>query len=273
MTNNKKRCDNPNFTVITIVFNGDKHIEETINSVISQKNTSFEYIIIDGGSTDNTLKIINKYSKSIDLLISESDNGISDAFNKGILNAKGKLVMLINSDDYLSDEYTLEKIFKYHSQSNPKIISGRLKILNSKRPDRIWVPSTANLGWEMSIPHPATIVPNIFYKNYGLFNCEYKVAMDYEIIKRFISNGVTIEVIPEVIAVMRAGGVSSVNYRLGLHEIRKVVLFYDGLPQLIRCFYHHLLRVLQSEAMRLLDKVKLGYLISNYFKRDYYNNK
>ena len=97
----------PIISIITVCFNSEKHIEDTIKSVLSQKYNNLQYIIIDGGSKDKTMDIINKYKKEISTIISEPDKGISDAFNKGIQHAKGDLVGIVNSDDILLPESLL----------------------------------------------------------------------------------------------------------------------------------------------------------------------
>ena len=91
----------PKISIITITYNSENTIEDTINSVVSQKYDNLEYLIIDGGSTDHTLDIVNKYRDKIAVVISEPDKGISDAFNKGIRNATGEIIGIINSDDIL----------------------------------------------------------------------------------------------------------------------------------------------------------------------------
>ena len=91
----------PEFSIITVVLNNEKYIEETIKSIINQNYKNFEYIIIDGKSTDNTLKIIKKYKDKINKFISEKDKGIYDAFNKGISLANGRFICIVNSDDIL----------------------------------------------------------------------------------------------------------------------------------------------------------------------------
>src|SRR5258705_5340519 len=90
----------PLVSIITIVYNGEKYIEDSIRSVINQSYKNIEYIIIDGGSSDNTVSIIKKYEKQIAFWISEKDKGISDAFNKGIAKATGEIIGILNSDDW-----------------------------------------------------------------------------------------------------------------------------------------------------------------------------
>ena len=102
---------NIKFSIITVVYNGGKYIEETIKSVISQSYKDVEYIIIDGGSTDNTSSIINKYSSHLAKFLSEKDKGMYDAINKGLKYATGNYILVLNSDDYLANTEVLNDIY------------------------------------------------------------------------------------------------------------------------------------------------------------------
>src|SRR5690349_11081866 len=99
----------PLVSIITIVYNGEKHLEQTIQSVLSQTYSNIEYIIIDGGSVDNSISIIKKYNNRLAYWISEKDSGISDAFNKGIAKARGEIIGLINADDWYETD-AVEKV-------------------------------------------------------------------------------------------------------------------------------------------------------------------
>ncbi|HLI93939.1 MAG TPA: glycosyltransferase, partial [Puia sp.] len=104
---NTREC--PMVTIITIVYNGEKHIAETMESVGGQTYPNIEYIIVDGGSTDNTLSIVDRFKDKVTHVISERDRGISDAFNKGIRMAKGGIIGIINADDWYEKD-AVEKI-------------------------------------------------------------------------------------------------------------------------------------------------------------------
>ncbi|TVR02186.1 MAG: glycosyltransferase, partial [Desulfovibrionales bacterium] len=122
--------DKPLITVITVVLNGAKHLEETILSVLNQTYDNVEYIIIDGGSTDETLDIIRKYEHAIDYWVSEKDEGIYDAMNKGIKCATGEVVGIINADDYYHAN-SLESISKAFESSEKIIYFGRLLYIDT----------------------------------------------------------------------------------------------------------------------------------------------
>ena len=104
-------------SIITVCFNSQETIEKTIRSVISQRYKNYEYIIIDGGSTDNTIKIINKYKKYIEVIISEEDMGIYDAINKGIKKSTGSVISILHSDDIFYDNKTTQKVMSYFNSN------------------------------------------------------------------------------------------------------------------------------------------------------------
>ena len=109
---------NPFFSIVTPVFNGETHIEETIKSVLSQSIDDYEYTIVDNMSTDNTRNIINKYSSNITKIISEKDDGMYDALNKGFASSRGKYFLWLNSDDFLKNKDVLKKV-KNYLEKNP----------------------------------------------------------------------------------------------------------------------------------------------------------
>ena len=117
------------FSIITPVFNGATFIEETIKSIIDQKFRDFEYIIIDGASTDGTQKIVTKHLSKIDKFISEKDEGMYDAIDKGIKISKGKYILWVNSDDILADNSSLEKLSNYLNQVKTEWITGRASFI------------------------------------------------------------------------------------------------------------------------------------------------
>jgi len=120
---------NPKFTIITVVLNNVEHIENTILSVINQTYKNFEFIIIDGCSTDGTLDIINKYKDKVDLLISEKDSGIYEAMNKGIKYSNGEYLNFLNSGDTYNHDYILEKVAIIIKQNKYDLIIGKSKIV------------------------------------------------------------------------------------------------------------------------------------------------
>lgn len=200
-------------TIITVVFNGEKHLEETIQSVINQTYDNVEYIIIDGGSIDGTLDIIHKYEHAIDYWVSEKDSGIYEAMNKGIILAQGVCVGLINSGDgYFNN--ALQIIADTYVKLTDKktiICGGMQNIDNLNMPlfQVIRTPSILKKKYKMMpLNHPATFVPLSVYKQIGLYSTKYKIDADYEFVLRADSQNISIHFIDDMLTFMRVGGIS-----------------------------------------------------------------
>ncbi|GAA4428248.1 hypothetical protein GCM10023188_12290 [Pontibacter saemangeumensis] len=194
-------------SIITIVFNGEKYLEHTIKSVLAQSYKNIEYIIVDGGSTDSTVEIIRKYEKKIAFWRSEPDNGISDAFNKGIALASGEIIGILNADDWYEPDAVSQIISHYRYDS---VLHGNKQYWNedgSKGPKS--KPNLAILPLEMSLNHPTVFVSRSLYKKHGTFDTRYKLAMDYHLLLRLYQKGVNFIYVNHIITNMRVGGVSA----------------------------------------------------------------
>lgn len=167
---------NPKFSIITIVKNNQDQISETIESVINQNYEDYEYIVIDGGSSDNTIDIIKKYDKFIDYWMSEPDNGISDAFNKGIVLARGEYIQLLNSGDTLAGANILDMVRNY---CNFEIVTGFAKFDLSTVPGCV-LQNSDRLCKKSMISHQGSFVHRDVYRSIGLYNLHCKIRMDYE---------------------------------------------------------------------------------------------
>lgn len=211
----------PLITVVTVVYNGEQFLEETILSVIKQTYDNVEYIIIDGGSTDGTLDIIKKYEHAIDYWVSEKDKGIYDAMNKGIDLATGSLIGLLNADDYYFNNLIFIELSKIHFLNKASVYYGDMvlidhvtKVVKEKR-----VPKLKKMAFGMYLNHPATFIDIKAYKTVGLFRSEkFKMAADYDLLLRCIRFKLRFKYINECLSVMRDGGVSVLNYKLTLDE-------------------------------------------------------
>lgn len=209
-------------SIITIVYNAEATLEQTILSVIGQTYPSIEYIIIDGGSKDGSLGIIKKFENQIATWISEPDKGISDAFNKGLKLATGDLIGIINADDW----YELDAIETIVNSYNPTIdvYCGDLKLIDrhgNPFKTRKSAPNRLTLG--MYIMHPTTFVTHNAYRKAGIFDINYKIAMDYDLMLRLKGLGFNFCYINKTIACMRATGVSTLNLRNVDREVLKVM--------------------------------------------------
>jgi glycosyltransferase involved in cell wall biosynthesis len=200
----------PLVTIITVVFNGEKYLEQTIQSVINQTYDNVESIVIDGGSTDGTIDIIRKYEEQIDYWVSEPDEGIYDAMNKGIQLSTGKIIGLINSDDWYIQNSISTVVNKYLDcdKNERVVISGAMFRTNANREIKFKVSrnqkSLERIKKRMPVNHPATFVSSNTYATIGMFDKNYIISGDYDFIyKAFFSEEVNFILIDECLACMR----------------------------------------------------------------------
>ena len=194
-------------SVITVVFNGEKYLEQTIQSVLSQSYQNIEYIIVDGGSTDGTLDIIRKYDSQLAYWKSEPDKGISDAFNKGIALSTGDLIGILNADDWYEPEAVARMVAQYEPES---VLHGNKQYWNEDGSQAHQArPNLDILPLEMSLNHPTVFVSKSLYEKHGVFDLNYKLAMDYHLLLRLYNAGAKFIHVDHIIANMRLGGVSA----------------------------------------------------------------
>lgn len=207
-------------SIITITYNSQHTVEDTIKSVIAQDYPDVEYIIIDGKSKDDTLKITNKYKDKIAKIVTEKDKGLYDALNKGIQLATGDVVGLLHSDDIYSDNKVISKIAeKFKADAGLQAVYADLVFVNRtdlNKVMRTWKSGEYRegaflKGWMP--PHPTFFVKRDCYEKFGYFNIKLKLSADYELMLRFIhKNAIKIAYLPETIVKMRLGGTSNINF-------------------------------------------------------------
>jgi len=206
-------------SIITVCYNSENTIRDTIESVIGQNYTNIEYIIVDGRSTDGTLEIIQNYKQKISKIISEPDIGMYDAMNKGINIASGELIGFLHSDDLYADSTSIENIINKINIAGTSSIYGDLvyvKKNNLSMVVRKWNagPFSQNkfkFGWMP--PHPTLFIKKAVYDKYGFFNVDFGTAADYELIIRlFYKYKVSCTYLPIIITKMRSGGVSNQSF-------------------------------------------------------------
>ncbi len=220
----------PLVSITTVVHNGVRFLERAILSVLNQTYENIEYIIVDGGSTDGTLRVIEKYEKRIAYWISERDAGISDAFNKGIAASTGEIIGLLNADDWLSpdqvergvdglEDLAVDFVFgdlQFHDSS------GELAYTIHGDPDYKAV-------IERRMPdlcHPTVLAKRTAYERIGLFRTEYRYAMDYEWFLRLHKRGGSGKYVKGILGHMRIAGKSDELYREALKEVRNIAIEY-----------------------------------------------
>ena len=214
----KKNTKNksPLFSIITVVYNNEKYLEETILSVLKQSYKNFEYIIVDGGSTDRTLEIIKKYNNKINYWVSEKDKGIYDAFNKGMSLCRGNFIGIINSDDIYTKNSL--KIISSYIKKKPvfDFIFGSVRkhwgILHGYKPNKIFY------SWGFYSSHSTGFfIKRSSAQKVGLYDLKYKYHADYDYFYRLIvqkkMTGLATKK-KEITGIFRRGGFSStINYR------------------------------------------------------------
>ena len=204
---------NPKISIITITFNSENTLEETILSIIKQDYDNLEYLIIDGGSKDGTMKIVDKYRDKIAFAISEPDKGISDAFNKGIKHATGEIVGIINSDDILLPG-TLSTVANHYSP-DIDVYSGNVMMWNDetdkfyiRKPDLVF----DNLHKAYRAAHPGRFIRRDAYERFGTYCVDLRYMMDVDLLYRFYNKGAKAIHIDEEFVKFRIGGASSDNH-------------------------------------------------------------
>ncbi len=198
-------------SVITINFNDFKGLQKTIESVINQTYLNYEFIIIDGGSNDDSKSVIERYQSKITHWVSEKDNGIYDAMNKGILKSSGEYLLFLNSGDYLINSNVLKKVFILNPQED--VLYGELIFdFGNKNKKKAKLPKqlTALHLFKDNIWHPASFIKKELFKMYGYYNMTYKIAADYDFFfKTIVVNKVSTKYIDFPITVYDTSGLSS----------------------------------------------------------------
>ena len=215
----KKSYDNkPLISIITVVFNAKDYLEETILSVIKQSYDNVEYIIIDWGNSDGSFDIIKKYDDRIDYWVSEKDDGIYDAMNKGISLSCGDIIGIVNADDYYAKD-TLSNVKKEFEQDIDVLYSDFNFLDNDK-----FLTKRANhnlLNITMSVFHPYVFIKKKIYKNYGYFDSSLKISADYKLLYYLYQRKLKFKKVDYLLTVMRVGGVSTKSM-LAIDETFKI---------------------------------------------------
>jgi glycosyltransferase involved in cell wall biosynthesis len=230
--------DKPLISIVTVVYNGEKYLEETIESVINQTYDNVEYIIIDGGSTDGTRDIIKKYEDKIDYWVSERDKGIYDAMNKGILLSRGHWLNFMNAGDIFVNDNILKEI-NFESYENFALVYGN-KIQNEKiiKPYNIKV---LQYGIIMG-NHQSMFFNKNILNNDLVYILEYSIYADYELVNKIYLKNYLIKYIDKNIANYEGGGISSVVSLQKRKDKYKIVLKNYGLIGVLKTILYRILK-------------------------------
>lgn len=203
-------------SIITSCYNREKTIRGAIESVLSQDYPDIEYIVVDGASTDGSLSIINEYRDRISTVISEPDNGMYEAINKGIRAATGDVIGLLHSDDFFYDNHVISRVVEKITETGADFLYGNGLFVNSENTDKVirkWIGGTYRTwkvrhGW---LPlHPTCYIKRDAIDKRGLYNETYKIAADSDFLFRYLLGGdMTVTYLNEYIVRMRMGGLST----------------------------------------------------------------
>lgn len=285
----RKSLDNePLVSIITVVFNGESSIERTINSVIDQSYKNLEYIVIDGGSNDRTLEIIRKYEQNIDYYISEPDQGIYDAMNKGIELAKGEFIALLNSDDFFSKDAI--------SISIKQIIENQADYSGG---DALLIDEFGNSVFQFGLhhfnknsffslnpcSHISMVVNKEVYNTVGKYDINYRIASDLKFQLNIIRAGFKAALVNDVICFMELNGISSSQQDLSINEVKSILsefhpnLNSDEIDSIAQLRYRDqlssysldmLLKVIESDHYTNEQKQFIKSRVQNCYKKTMY---
>ena len=206
-------------SIITPSYNSAKTICDTLDSVRNQTFQNIEHIVIDGLSPDGTATIVKQHAPAA-ICLSEKDNGIYDAMNKGIRLATGDIIGILNSDDFYTDQNVIEKVTQLFETTGCDALYGDLVYVDpqdTKRIVRKWTAGELHVGKFLNgwmPPHPTFFVKRAIYEKYGLFNTSLKISADYELMLRFLyKHGISATYFPQCLVCMRTGGHSNASLR------------------------------------------------------------
>jgi glycosyltransferase involved in cell wall biosynthesis len=214
-------------SIITVTYNSQRTVADTLASVASQSYPSIEHLVIDGSSHDNTLAIVNRFPH-VARVVSEPDAGIYDAMNKGLRLVTGEIVGILNSDDIYNNDQVIADVMKCFEDNNVDVVYGDLQYVRSDNLQKVvrtwrsgnYSRNKFHFGWMP--PHPSLFVRKRVYQQVGFFNTQLRSAADYEMILRImLKNECTAAYLPKVLVRMRTGGVSNASVKNRLRANRE----------------------------------------------------
>lgn len=260
----------PLLSIITINYNDAIGLEKTIKSVISQSFHDFEYIIIDGGSLDESKKVIEQYQTKLNYWVSEKDNGIYNAMNKGIIKAQGKYCLFLNSGDYLADKDVLLNVSS--QLDNIDIVYGDMIIDRNQKLEYAKSPNIL-LFEEMirgTLWHPVTFIKKELFDKFGLYNESFKIISDYDFfVKNLYINNSTKKHISVFVSVFNTNGIgSSEKYQALQNQERKTSQLSYFHPDIIESAMRYS-QLKRSKPQVVLNWLKSKPMLLSFFKLIY----
>ena len=221
-------------SIITINYNNADGLKKTVDSIVSQTFQDFEFIVIDGKSSDKSIDIIKETSR-INYWVSEKDAGIYDAQNKGILQAKGKYLLFLNSGDVFASNDVLKNASKYLA-GDKSFYYGNLLLEKNGAIEKHIAPSTINLDFLLNSTfwHPCVFIKSDLFKTYGLYNTAFKICGDYEFFVRcLIKPNITTEYINEFITLFDGNGISNDPSKIKLQEQEREKAWQENMSVMV----------------------------------------
>jgi glycosyltransferase involved in cell wall biosynthesis len=247
-------------SVVTVVFNGRRHLEETLASVRAQAGPVIEHWVIDGGSTDGTVDIVRAQGSHLAGWISEPDNGIADAFNKGLARARGDYIMFLNADDALAHPRALADLVDAARASDwPAVVYGDCDLIDPSSGEFLYRAvinyDRARFLARETLPHPGMLMHKRYFEQFGRFDTSFRVAMDYEMFLRGVPQTGALRV-PGVVTRVRAGGISARNRQVVIDETLRALRMHARITRAgearVRAAY-----AMRGAARRALEGVGL----------------
>lgn len=214
----------PKVSIITISYNSEETIEETIKSVLAQTYDRIEYIIIDGGSTDKTMDVVNQYRDRIAYVVSEPDKGISDGFNKGITAATGELIGICNSNDLLLPDAVTKLMEDYDDNTDVFRCSEIVRNFDTGYEYCLHPTMTfKKIPTLFHVCHMGCFIRKDAFEKYGLYDLKFKNSMDLELLYRFHRQGAMMKKVDVIVGIFRLGGVSQAGEKVKRDECREII--------------------------------------------------
>lgn len=242
-------------SIVTAVFNAVDSIEDTIQSVASQTHPDIEHIVVDGASTDGTMEVVDRHRNKLSKVISEPDQGIYDAMNKGLALATGDVIGFLNADDFYASDHVLADVLEAIQREDLDAAYGdvafvrpedRTRVVRRYRSDRF---SPERLAWGWMPAHPALFLHRRVFDRFGPFRTDYRIAGDFEFVARaFKCGSLRSRYLPEVFVYMRTGGASTGGWRNTVLLNREVLRACreNAIPT-------HPLKVLSKYSLKFLE--------------------
>ena len=207
-------------SIVTVTYNSAATLADTLRSVDDQSYDAVEHIVIDGGSKDDTATVVRRFGSRVSAFISEPDDGIYDAMNKGVALASGDVIGFLNADDHYAHPDVLARVAESFRRAPLDAVFGDVAFFHPDRPDRLvrryrsdrFSPSAIGWGWMPA--HPAMFVRRAVFERIGAFKTDYRIAGDYEWVARaFHAGKLRYQHLPEVLVHMQTGGISTRDWR------------------------------------------------------------